>query len=69
MVGGVEVGTAVAFDDEGVEVFRLLLVEPLETEVIDDEQVGSKVAAKDRLKAVVGAGLTWRSRTRSRATG
>ena len=33
-----------AFDDQGVEVFRLLLVEPLETEVIDDKQVGSEVA-------------------------
>ena len=34
-----EAGAAVALDDEGVEVFRLLLVEPLETEVIDDKQV------------------------------
>ena len=34
-----------------------MLVEPLETEVIDEEQVRSKVAARDRLKAVIGAGL------------
>ena len=57
VAGDDEAGLAVAFDDEGVEVFRLLLVEPLETEVIDDKQVGSEVAAKDRLGAVVGARL------------
>ena len=58
VAGNDEAGTAVAFDDEGVEVFRLLLVEPLETEVIDDKQVGGEVAAEDDLEAVVGAGLS-----------
>ena len=52
-----EAGPAVAFDDEGVEVFGLLLAEPLEPEVIDDKQVGSEVAAKDRLEAMVGPRL------------
>ncbi len=48
---------AVAFDDQRIEVFGLLLGEAVQGEVIDDQQVGGKVAAEGFLEAVVGARL------------
>ena len=44
-------------DDQGVEVLGLLLVEAVDTKVIEDKQVRRQVAAKLRVVAVVGARL------------
>ncbi len=47
-----------ALEDERVEVFRLLLGEPVEPEVVEDEELRDKVAAEGGLEAVGGAGLS-----------
>lgn len=52
-----EAGVAMAFDDQRVEVFGLLLGEPMETEVVDQKQVRCEVAAEDCFEAMVGTGL------------
>jgi hypothetical protein len=57
VAGDDEAGVAVTLDDEGVEVFRLLLVEPVETEVVHDQQVWREIATESGLEAVVGTGL------------
>ena len=55
--GDDERGAAVALDDERVEVLGLLLVEAVETEVIDYQEVQVQVTPEGGLEAVVGAGL------------
>jgi hypothetical protein len=50
-------GTPVSFDDDLVEIAGLLRVEPAESEVIDDEEVGRQQAAEEPLGRVIGTGL------------
>jgi hypothetical protein len=53
-------GAAVPFEDDLVEVARLLGVEPAESEVIDDQDVGREQAAEDLVGGVIGARLVER---------
>jgi hypothetical protein len=48
---------AMALDDDFVEVAGLLGIEPPESEVIDDEEVGSEQATEHTLGGVIGPGL------------
>lgn len=57
VAGDDETGVPVALDDQRVEVFSLLLGEPVQTKVIDEQQVRGEIAAEDRFEAVVRAGL------------
>lgn len=56
VAGNDEAGVAVTLGDEGVKVFGLLLVEPVETEVVHDQEVRREIAAASaRSAAGVGA--------------
>jgi hypothetical protein len=47
----------VPLDDDFVEIAGLLSTEAAQTEVIDDQEVGSEQAAQDTLGRVIGSGL------------
>jgi len=57
VAGDDETGATVAFDDERIEVFGLVLGEAMEAAIVHDEEVGREVTAEDRLEAMVGEAL------------
>lgn len=63
VAGDDEAGVAVTLDDEGVKVFGLLLGEPVQTKVIDEEQVWGRAAISSSTSAIESVstanGKTW----------
>ena len=52
-----EAGRSVAGDDQLVEVDRLLLLDPVQAEVVEDQEVGREEAAEGLVDRAVDAGL------------
>ena len=55
--GDHEAGRSVAGDDQFVEVDRLLLAEPVQAEMVKDQEVGAEEAAEGLVDRAVDAGL------------